>query len=59
MSAFGDSRQPVGSLRNGGPRHDNDHEDIAKINIAPTEYEILSALAPYIPQNKHDLSHGD
>ncbi|KAK0451375.1 uncharacterized protein EV420DRAFT_714274 [Desarmillaria tabescens] len=40
-----------GSLRPLGPRHDNDHCDIADISILPTQDELTSVAPPYIPVN--------
>ncbi|EPQ31850.1 uncharacterized protein PFL1_00049 [Pseudozyma flocculosa PF-1] len=51
-----------GSLRGAGPRHDNDHADITKIQIVPTHSELSSSVAPYIPATipgaPHHLSEG-
>eukprot|EP00210_Caulerpa_lentillifera_P007090 g6783.t1 len=44
--------EPPGELREGGPRHDNDHADIQKIKTVPTEEEVLCNINPYLPQNK-------
>lgn len=44
--------EPPGELRNGGPRHDNDHADIQQIRTVPTEQEVLCEIPPYLPQNK-------
>ncbi|MCJ1396116.1 hypothetical protein MMC18_009005 [Xylographa bjoerkii] len=38
-----------GRLSAQGPRHDNDHEDICKIQIMPTVGEIRSARLEYLP----------
>ncbi|MCJ1379502.1 hypothetical protein MMC17_002603 [Xylographa soralifera] len=38
-----------GRLSSQGPRHDNDHEDICKIQIMPTAEEIRSARLEYLP----------
>ncbi|KAH9052824.1 hypothetical protein EDB87DRAFT_1676964 [Lactarius vividus] len=40
---------PPGTLRDGGPRHDNDFTDICNIRIAPTNEELLCPLPPYLP----------
>lgn len=48
--------------KSGQPRHDNDHEDIAHISVAPTGQEILSLRNPYLPRNspleEHHLPEG-
>ena len=33
-------------------RHDNDHVNIQDISIAPTQQEVLSQVAPYLPPNQ-------
>ena len=38
-----------GALSLDGPRHDNDHEDIANIKILPTAQEIQSTRSEYLP----------
>ena len=38
-----------GRLSSQGPRHDNDHEDICKIQIMPTAEEIRSVHLEYLP----------
>ncbi|KAI1824167.1 hypothetical protein F4861DRAFT_548947 [Xylaria intraflava] len=40
-----------GILSSSGPRHDNDHADIADISILPTHDEIVSNRAEYLPTN--------
>jgi len=40
---------PPGQLRNGGPRHDNDHQIFRAISILPTLAEIVSTVPPYLP----------
>ncbi|KAK0451445.1 uncharacterized protein EV420DRAFT_1621833 [Desarmillaria tabescens] len=40
-----------------GPRHSNDHSDIANIHIVPTHDEMISASRPYIPVNRPDAPH--
>lgn len=47
----GELRQP------GGPRHDNDHEDISDIRIAPTHLELISTQRPYLPSTLVDAPH--
>ncbi|KAG7441498.1 uncharacterized protein BT62DRAFT_908111 [Guyanagaster necrorhizus] len=46
-----------GALRLLGPRHSNDHCDIADIQIVPTHDEMISAAVPYIPVNLPDAPH--
>lgn len=46
-----------GHLRPDGPRHDNDHADINDIRIAPTEQELVCAIAPYLPANFFEAPH--
>jgi len=41
--------EPPGTLRDGGPLHDNDFTDIRDIRIAPTHQELLCPLPPYLP----------
>ncbi|KAH9912307.1 uncharacterized protein BXZ73DRAFT_56354 [Epithele typhae] len=48
---------PPGALRASGPRHDNDHELIRDIAIAPTHDEIFAADAPYLPVFSPDAEH--
>jgi hypothetical protein len=38
-------------IREIGPRHDNDFENIRSIEIPPTQDEMLSAVAPFLPEN--------
>ena len=40
---------PPGELRVDGRRHDNDFAAIEKIRIAPTQSELFSPVAPYMP----------
>ncbi|KAF8465537.1 P-loop containing nucleoside triphosphate hydrolase protein [Kalaharituber pfeilii] len=46
-----------GHLSLEGPRHDNDHADIAKIEVLPTIDEILSYRNPFLPQRSLDYPH--
>ncbi|KAI0765957.1 hypothetical protein BD413DRAFT_606098 [Trametes elegans] len=48
---------PPGTLRDEGPRHDNDFERIADIRIAPTNGELFSPAQPYLPVFRHDAPH--
>ncbi|KAI1085704.1 hypothetical protein F5B20DRAFT_519390 [Whalleya microplaca] len=50
-------RDLPGVLSADGPRHDNDHEDIANIQILPTESEIASAREVYLPTNDSSKFH--
>lgn len=43
------SKDLPGELNPHGPRHDNDHVDIAKIQILPTLQEIESSKSEYLP----------
>lgn len=49
LSAFQLQRDLPGHLSASGPRHDNDHADIAKISILPTPSEIHSTRSEYLP----------
>ncbi|CAK7236767.1 hypothetical protein SBRCBS47491_009749 [Sporothrix bragantina] len=46
-----------GNLSAEGPRHDNDHADIAKIAIMPTPDEINSARGEYLPTTESPTWH--
>lgn len=46
-----------GELSREGPRHDNDHADIAKIKVLPTSEEIRSHRNEYLPQKDLDYPH--
>ncbi len=46
-----------GVLRRLGPRHSNDHRDIADIHIVPTHDGMISASPPYIPVNLPAAPH--
>ncbi|KAF8465538.1 P-loop containing nucleoside triphosphate hydrolase protein [Kalaharituber pfeilii] len=46
-----------GELSREGPRHDNDHADIAKIKVLPTRDEIISNRNPFLPQRSPDYPH--
>jgi hypothetical protein len=48
---------PAGHLRELGPRHDNDFEDIQTIVIPPTQEEMLSPAAPFLPANIPGAPH--
>jgi hypothetical protein len=49
ISRLAHTYEPPGTLRDGGPRHDNDSTDICDIRIAPTDEELLCPIAPYLP----------
>ena len=49
LSRLAHTYEPPGTLRDGGPRHDNDFTDIEDIRIAPTHEELLCPVAPYLP----------
>ncbi|KAF2092264.1 P-loop containing nucleoside triphosphate hydrolase protein, partial [Saccharata proteae CBS 121410] len=46
-----------GSLASSGPRHDNDHEDISKIQILPTMSEIQAIRPEYLPRKNTRSFH--
>ncbi len=49
---------PPGELRDEGPRHDNDFEDISRIRVAPTHEELLcesTYLPVFSPHAPHHL----
>ena len=49
MPSFVLDRDMPGNLSRGGRRHDNDHQDIAQIQIMPTPDEIESTRPEYLP----------
>ncbi|PKC17959.1 P-loop containing nucleoside triphosphate hydrolase protein [Rhizophagus irregularis] len=51
------SYDPPGELSHRGPRHNNDFSDISKISIIPTQEEILSDRAPFLPTNIPGAPH--
>ncbi|KAF7560256.1 hypothetical protein G7046_g3885 [Stylonectria norvegica] len=50
-------RDLPGRLSADGPRHDNDHADITKIQIMPTYDEIVSPRGEYLPTNNPSEWH--
>lgn len=48
---------PPGDLRQDGPRHDNDFQEIALIRIAPTHEELFSPVPPYLPVFNRNAPH--
>lgn len=48
---------PPGALSPKGPRHDNDHEDIRRIEILPTWEEVNSHRPEYLPMKDPDTWH--
>ncbi|KAM0816897.1 hypothetical protein AB5N19_02699 [Seiridium cardinale] len=50
-------RDLPGQLSADGPRHDNDHADISKISILPTQEEISSPRAEYLPTSDISRFH--
>lgn len=46
-----------GDLREGGPRHNNDFVDISRIQVAPTDQELLCLHAPFLPANIPNAPH--
>ncbi|KAJ7651473.1 hypothetical protein DFH06DRAFT_1207067 [Mycena polygramma] len=57
VAALSITYEGPGELRPLGPRHDNDHADIADIRIAPTHEELISHFTPFLPGNFHDAPH--
>jgi hypothetical protein len=58
-AAFELSQDLPGNLSNNGARHDNDHANIADIQILPTAQEIVSSRKEYLPlldSTRHHLS---
>lgn len=45
--------RPGLSQRHPGPRHDNDHEDVRAISIAPTPNEVLCDEPPFLPKARY------
>ncbi|KIO21374.1 hypothetical protein M407DRAFT_80478 [Tulasnella calospora MUT 4182] len=46
-----------GHLREGGPRHENDHESIQDIRIVPPHSELVSTAHSYLPGNIAGAPH--
>lgn len=46
-----------GEERQEGPRHDNDFVDIWRIQIAPTNEELVCKIPPYLPANIPNAPH--
>ena len=46
-----------GDERREGPRHDNDFVEIAQIQIAPTNGELVCRIPPYLPYNVPNAPH--
>ncbi|CAE6506724.1 unnamed protein product, partial [Rhizoctonia solani] len=46
-----------GHLCKEGPRHDNDHDKIRNISVAPTPDELLCDEDPYLPGNFFEAPH--
>lgn len=57
ISRLEQSYDPPGGMRQLGPRHDNDFEDIAEIRISPTHGELLSPVSPYLPPLLAEAQH--
>ena len=57
MATFELGADLPGGLREGGPRHDNDHDDISQIEILPTRNEVESQYAEYLPINNPRRLH--
>lgn len=41
-----------GTLRPGGPRHDNDAVSYRNVRVVPTPSEVLCPATPYLPANR-------
>jgi hypothetical protein len=54
---FGQTYDPPGTLRDKGPRHNNDLVSISEIRLAPTHEELLSVDPPYLPINAAEAPH--
>ncbi|KAG2153743.1 uncharacterized protein EDB93DRAFT_1134566 [Suillus bovinus] len=57
VAALHSGYQGPGALREGGPRHDNDLEDIYDIRIAPTHEELMCRIPPFLPANFFGAPH--
>ncbi|KAG1731512.1 uncharacterized protein EDB91DRAFT_1154350 [Suillus paluster] len=57
IAALHSGYQGPGAVREGGPRHDNDFEDICEIRIAPTQEELMSRTPPFLPVNFFGAPH--
>lgn len=56
-AAFELQQELPGDLSNNGARHDNDHADIASIQILPTAQEIVSTRQEYLPLLESTQNH--
>ena len=56
-AAFEFGYEGPGEEREEGPRHDNDFVDIAQIQIAPTNGELVCRIPPYLPYNVPNAPH--
>lgn len=50
-------QQALPELEGPGGRHENDHADFRKIQIVPTEEEVLCKQASYVPMNRPAAAH--
>jgi hypothetical protein len=57
IGPLGMQYDPAGNLREEGPRHDNDFEDITMISIAPTQSEMTCTVSPFLPANIPGAPH--
>lgn len=57
MMRLGQTYDPPGTLRDKGPRHDNDFVSIGDIRLAPTQEELLSMDPSYLPINAAEAPH--
>jgi hypothetical protein len=57
LAALHSVYQGPGAVREGGPRHDNDFEDINEIRIPPTHEELMCRISPFLPVNLYGAPH--
>lgn len=57
LAALHNSYLGPGELHPEGPRHDNDHVEIAEIRIAPTHEELVCRFLPFLPANLYGAPH--
>lgn len=57
LAALANTYEGPGEYREEGPRHDNDFSEISLIQIAPTDEELASKIAPFLPANIPDAPH--
>lgn len=59
QTSFGIAIDYPGNLSSNGPRHDNDHEEITKIQVLPTWQEVQSLRPEYLPVSDPATWHKD